>query len=526
MLDQLKKQWETLHPRSFTVSLRKNFPELYHWAKIQPIPYETDSFSDRVFMILNTNIPICENPQCNNLVSGLNRSGWQTYCSPKCKGYHNSAKSRDKAVLTCRKNLGVDNPGQDSTIRETMRKTSMIKHGVEYALQSEEYQLKKTDSMLEKYGVEHAAQSSIFQKKMSDTCLQNHGVSNPSQIHIGKEILEKLNNKEWLIVENISKSINQIAEDLGITSSTVSKYFKTYKIIPIRHNIVSSEAENEIIEYIINLRPDINIIKGDRSILSPYELDIYLPELNLAFEYNGLYWHHEDQGKDQHYHIFKTNKCREKGIKLIHIWENDYLNSKDIVLSKISHLLGNSLKIYARQCVIKEISLKDSANFLDKTHIQGLCTSSVKLGLYYMDNLVAVMTFGKARFTSGIEWELLRYSSKLNHNIIGGFSKLLSYFIRTYNPISIISYSDKCWSTGEVYIKNGFDYKATSKPSYFYTKDFITVEHRMSFQKKKLSKKLKFFDETLSEAVNMKLNGYYKIWNCGNDSWVWTNKEE
>ena len=521
MLDKLKLAWETFHSRSFTVSLRKQYPDVYKWVLDQPDIIPTKSFTDKVYTLLNPNQPICENTHCGNLVNTVNRLGWAKYCSSKCKGQQNSLNSRSKARITSRKNWGVDNPVQHQDIREKMKKTMMNNIGVEFALQSDTCQAKKSQAIFDLYGVYHAAQSPVIQHKMIDTYLNNFGYTNPSKRHIPQDVVEKLNSENWLREENSKLPMIKIANNLGISTFTLSKAFRAFGIMPIRHNTFVSISEQEIVNFIKKIRSDIEIITSDRTILSPYELDIYLPELKLAFEYNGLYYHHEDMGKDQHYHLYKTNTCKEKGIKLIHIWENDYLNNKEIILSKISHLLGESISIYARKCAIQEISLECSSEFLNKTHIQGTCSSTIKLGLFYNTELIAVMTFGISRFNNIAEWELLRYSSKLYHNIIGGFSKLLTYFIRTEQPKSIISYSDKCWSTGDVYQKNGFTFIGSSKPSYFYTKNFIDIEHRMSYQKKKLKYKLDIFDDSLSESENMKNNGFYKIWNCGNDSWIW-----
>lgn len=523
MLSQLQTAWETLHPRSFTVALRKQYPDVYEWLLSQPMPFEVKTIANRAYILLNPNQPTCNNPSCENLVTNITRHGWATYCSTQCRGHYNSLKSRNKAAATSQKNWGVDNPMKHSEIKKKVTTSIKLRSGFDHALQSPDSAAKRTQTMLDLYGVEHAAQHPQIQNKMVETYIKNWGVNNPSIRHISKETEEKLNDPEWLIEKNKHMSFSPIAELLGISTSTLSKAFRKFNIMPIRHNSFISKPEEELVEYISSLCPGTPIITSDRSVLNPYELDIYLPNYNLAFEYNGLYYHSEDFGKDSHYHIFKTEECQKKGIKLIHIWENDYLNNKDIIFSKISHLLGHSTAVYGRKCRSAILSVNEAKTFFNKTHIQGNCASNIKVGLFHNDELIAAMSFGKSRFSNKAEWELLRYSTKLNTSVIGGFSKLLSYFIKQYSPRSIISYSDKCWSTGEVYKKNNFKYCGTSKPSYFYSKDGRTIENRMSCQKKKLKNKLAIFDDTLTERQNMKNNGYLKIWNCGNDAWVWTN---
>ena len=179
------------------------------------------------------------------------------------------------------------------------------------------------------------------------------------------------------------------------------------------------------------------------------------------FEFNGTYWHREDKlGKT--YHLNKTNYFNNLGYKLIHIWEYDWINpiKQNILKEKIKALLGvDQTKIYARKCIIKKISSKEKNEFLNKHHIQGEDKSKVKLGLFFENELFAVMTFGKPRFNKNYEWELIRYATKSGYHVLGGAGKLLKYFERNYNPKSIITYADRSYSQGNMYKQIGFKYK-------------------------------------------------------------------
>lgn len=520
MLEKLKTCWETFHPRSFTVSLRKQFPEVYEWVTLQSSIIPTKTFTDKVFLLLNPIQPVCANTKCENIVTQITRNGWSLYCSMQCKGQHNSLKSRVKSAATCLQTLGVDNPAKSADIRTKMKASTKVKLGVEYALQCNESQAKKTQTMTELYGVEHAAQSSVIQTKMVNTYIKNYAVTNPSKRHISVDTYEKLDDPTWLADQNKTNTINDIAIILGVSYPTVANAFKKYSLQPVKHNIIVSNAESEIVNF-IKANSNTTIVESDRTILNPLELDIYLPQLNVAIEFDGNYWHSDLNGKDRNYHLNKTTQCMNKGIHLIHIWEYIYNQKTEIVLSKINNLLGNSKSVFGRKCVIKEIDTDTARNFLNRTHIQGYCSSTYRFGLYNNDVLVATMTFGKARFDTKYEYELLRYSTELGYSVAGGFSKLLSYFIKAHVPISIVSYSDLTWSIGNVYQKNGFVLSHRAKPSYFYTKDYVNFEHRMAYQKKKMPTKLQNFDSTLSEWENMQNNGYDRIWNCGNDVWVW-----
>jgi hypothetical protein len=177
--------------------------------------------------------------------------------------------------------------------------------------------------------------------------------------------------------------------------------------------------------------------------------------------------------------------------------------------------------IGARKCQLNKVSFEQSKLFLEKNHLQGFSRSSLNLGLYYENELVQIATFSKSRFNKNYEWELLRFCTKQNIQIVGGFSKLLNYFKQNYFPNSLISYADLRFSTGSVYIKNGFSLKEQSPPNYFYTKDHATLFSRLEFQKHKLKDILPIFDSNLTEWENMQLNGYDRIWDCGNLVFIW-----
>ena len=163
----------------------------------------------------------------------------------------------------------------------------------------------------------------------------------------------------------------------------------------------------------------------NRSICDPYELDFYLPDSKIALEFNGVYWH-SDLYRNKDYHLNKTNMCLKKNIQLIHIWEDDWNHKKEIVKSIILNKLNKTPnKIYARKCQIKEINdNRIIRKFLNRNHIQGFVGSKIKLGLYYNNELVSLMTLGNLRKSLGQKseigsFELLRFCSILNTSVIG-----------------------------------------------------------------------------------------------------------
>jgi hypothetical protein len=183
-----------------------------------------------------------------------------------------------------------------------------------------------------------------------------------------------------------------------------------------------------------------------------------------------------------------------------------------MLLSKIGK---NKNRIFARKCEIKFIDNKEASIFMENNHIQGQCKSSINIGLYYKKKLVSAMTFGKSRFNKNYNYELLRYCNVLNTTIIGGFSKCLKFFKNNFIG-TVISYADKRYSNGNIYLKNNFKLINESLPNYFYFKNANILENRIKYQKHKLKNILEIFDSNLTEWENMQLNDYDRIWDCGN----------
>lgn len=274
----------------------------------------------------------------------------------------------------------------------------------------------------------------------------------------------------------------------------------------------ASAAEEEIYEYIKTLYSG-NIIKNDRIVLSGRELDLYIPEKDIAIEYDGLYWHNNINN------YFKYDLCRNKSIRLIQITEYEWKYEKEKIKNFLKSLFcGSFVKIGARKCCVKEISTKEYREFCETNHLQGYAASSIRLGLFFNNELIEVEGFSKARFGK-YEWEFIRECSKNNCLVEGGKSKLLAYFERKYNPKNIVSYCEKNKFSGKSYLSCGFKLDHESYPGYSYYKNKQKYS-RMSFQKKMLKDKLCDYDSSLTETENMLRNGYFKIFDYGNFVYV------
>ena len=257
----------------------------------------------------------------------------------------------------------------------------------------------------------------------------------------------------------------------------------------------------------------------DRGLLRGFELDVYIPSKGIAFEYDGLYWHSEAKKDDQLYHVKKTLACKEKGVRLIHVFEDEWVNKNEICKSRISSVLGlDNKRIYARKCIVKEIQANEANKFISENHIQGISYGKYNYGLFNDGELVSVMTFcGLRRNLGGKKeegcYELLRFCNKLNTTVIGGAGKLFNRFIKDISPQKVISYADKRWSCGDLYYKLGFEYIHDSKPNYFY---LVNGErrNRFNFRKDVLVREYGCPNE-MSEKEFCRMNGWYRIYDCG-----------
>lgn len=445
---------------------------------------------------------------------------YSSYCNSACS--QKDPAVRLKTEQTCLSKFGKTTNLKTAETRDAIKKTNITKYGVDNFAKTQQFKDEFKTMSLEKYGVSNPSMSQEIKDRVDATHIAKYGKKRSSQLHIPDQIIELKNNKDemYRLHHTCGLPISKISEMLGVNHSQLCIHFKTNLGIEINTTHMSSLGERELGSFLSQYT---RIESNNRSIIPPKEIDIYIPEFKLAIEYNGIAWHSELRKKDRNYHLNKTNLCAERGIRLIHIFDSEWKNQNEIVKSRLLNILQRNQVIYARLCTIKKLENKEYIEFYNKTHIQGVVGSTHAYGLFYKDELIAVMSFGKSRFSKSHEWELLRYSSLLNINVVGGASRLFKHFIKDNNPTSIISYSDKRWNTGNLYAQLGFCKKKDSGPNYHYTKTYRVLESRMKYQKHKLAAILPSFDSSLTEWENMQVNGYDRIWDCGNSVWVWSS---
>ncbi len=289
----------------------------------------------------------------------------------------------------------------------------------------------------------------------------------------------------------------------------------------------TNKFENEVIELI--KKYNISVIERDRMVLNGQEIDMFLPDLNIGFEFNGLFFHREGlitkknmsiSGKSKHYHVNKTNSALNKGINLYQINEDEWIKNKELVVNRILNICGisKSTKTNARDLTVVTVSKKEKDAFLKKYHIQGTDISKYCYGLEKDGKLLSVMTFKDKK--NGC-YELNRYAANTDYSVRGGAGKLLTYFIKQHSPSTITTFADRRWTpnaNGCLYDKLGFKLIETQQPAYHYVevKNPIKTYNRLAFQKHKILKNFPNLNPTKTEKELMIELGYDRIWDCGN----------
>lgn len=440
---------------------------------------------------------------------------------------------KEKSKNTLLDKYGVDNPSKSDLIINKRKKTCLDKYGYDSASKSELVKKKVICTNINNFGVEFPSKLDNIKNKMSKTNFERYGVDNFSKTNSFKEILKlkylqkmtmKLSNTGTLLLSNDSKylikcKICQI--DFEILNSLMNSRIRVGDSICINCNPKKQNIQEYKLYNFIEENYKGSIIQSDRTILNGKELDIYLPELNLAFEFNGLYWHSEIY-KDRMYHLNKTKDCLDKGIKLLHIWEDDWNYKQEIVKSIILNKLGYSKRIFARKCEVKIPNNKEVRDFLVNNHIQGFVGSKIKIGLYFEEELVSLMTFGNLRKSLGQKslensYELLRFCNKLGYSVVGGAGKIFKYFLNNYDVFKVISYSDNSRGVGDLYKIIGFELVSETVPNYYWVVDGIR-KHRFNFRKDKLI--MEGNDPNKTEVQIMNNKGYNRIFDCGCKKWV------
>jgi hypothetical protein len=454
------------------VMMVKNNPILANWV-LSNMQTVSDHWPTRIWSALNDSPTICKNG--NEQVYDRNNKGLK-FCNNLCAC---AQESRSKNTSKTKLNETVERKKEIRTKRET--------------------------TMEERFGVKTSFDRPEVLAKISAP-------------KISEQVFAKLSDYNWCYTEyEIKKrSLVDIADELGIFYGTVASYLEKHNFT-IRSHSNFSRAEKSLLTFVENLVP--NVLSNDREMLNGLELDVLIPDLKIAFELNGLYWHSLNEISDKiienrNRHLNKTIKMNEQGYELIHItdleWNNDRSKIENMIRSKLNL---NVNKFQARKLTLKNVDRKSEKEFLEHYHLQGFTNSKICLGLYNGDTLLSIASFGKPRFNKKYDWELLRFCVADGCSIAGGLSRLVKNFIKD-NPGRLISYCDRMKSNGSSYIAAGFKLVNSTNPGYYWTNGNEII-NRLKTTHTELNKWLPTYDNSLSQVENMFANRFRRFWDCG-----------
>jgi len=524
--------------RYYKKTIRKRDKPLYETIS----SIKGESFGEKLSVYLNDGKLECKCPDCENRPNFVSRKqGFGEFCSYECRSQW---KSLDAKITRECKNCGKEFTFNRNKDKEFC--SYECSNNYKELVQKRVKESKKTQK--ERYGGVGTASGELLQKKRNT---QEEKYGNRNYTNREKFLNTMETRYEKTIFDTSSKRLKNFFNntltprleseaDIKILINA-DEYVGLQEKYPLKcqkcnhkfeANVRSqplpscpkcsplSKPEQEIFEFVDRITPE-NVIRHDRNLLDGKELDIWIPSLNVAIEYDGIFWHSELNGnKDKNYHLRKTEQCENQDVQLIHLFSHEWHQKKEVAKSALQHKLGKTeSRVYARDCEVREIETPKKTSFLEKNHLQGAGKSSIKMGLTYRDEIKAVMTFSKPKASHGANsgTELVRYAS--DGSVVGGASRLLTNFIRRYNPDEIFTYADRRWSSKgkSMYPKIGFEPAGTSKPGYHYFRPEApnTLYHRFGFRKSQLEDKLEYFNPEMTEWENMVLNGFDRIWDCG-----------
>ena len=413
----------------------------------------------------------------------------------------------NKKKETFNKNYGVDHPMKNGSVKEKQKNTCMERYNVSSTLQEKNTIAKIKETNLNLYGDEIPMKTDAIKNKLNETNMEKYG---EIRYFLTEEYLDKLK------IDNLSKTIEVYSKKLNLSVDSVeiiengdlkiknycdkhcefiiskknlrNRLLYEVNICTECHPIDNHESigESEIMEFVENeLNINTNKIK-----INNKEIDIYFPDYKLGIEYDGLYWHTEKY-KKKNYHLNKTIDCEKAGIKLLHVFEDEWLNKKEVVKSIIKDELGLVTNyILSEECLVGEIVSIEATDFLKNNYIMDIGETEFNLGLFYNDELVSVMCFN--------DNELVAFSNKIDYHVISGADKLLKHFIEIYKPKLITTVIDRRYPQNQLFESLGFKLKEYTEPNcWYYERDENSKYHR-------------FKDDILIDKSKS-----YKIHDCG-----------
>lgn len=519
---------------------------LEHWIEKKHVRYMPDDIQAE----LKAKVPQCkgdaaealfwvlhgltEYPSCEGCGSRLTSFHWEPFLKPELRkspeikqGYrpfcgkscaYRFGTKQESYRKTSLERWGVEHPMKSQLVIEKIKITNLAKYGD--AAPNRWAGDKFTQGLVEKYGVEAVRHIPGVSLKIAETKLKKTAELLPKKIKEMEKLFEVECTSDTTVLPTTAISDIELHWKHKCGREYISNIsFRGIRMCP-SCSAGSSRGELQVLKFVEEL--GLTAVSRDRTVIAPKELDIWLPERRLAIEFDGTYWHSakfESRSKSME----KLELCEKAGVQLITLQEHLWVHKPEHVLSRLRSILGKNETIDGRKTKVITLEQAASSRFLWDNHLQGPAKASVHLGLQHDGKLVAVATFGRPRWAKKHDWELIRMSFKSGVTVVGGAAKLIKAFRRDHTG-SMVSYADRCWSTGNVYKQLGFRFSHVTQPSYWWCHHSLGTYARYQTQKQKLEKLLtglgKEFDPVLSEDDNMTRAGFLPIYDRGNSVWV------
>lgn len=442
--------------------------------------------------------------------------GVQKYvsCADLIKGKTNSCgcKKKELSRTSSLERYGCENPLQNEDVRAKIKTTCLSKYGTDCSLQATDIKNKAEKTLIEKYGADNVFKNKEMQRiakeRSASTISAKYGVAYPflsDQIRdtAHSVLIDKYGSISPFIDEKVRNRARANMQLTNIAKYGVPEYFQSeeFRQLAARSNWYTSKGEEEIKEFVRSLGYDTIKKKGK------YEIDVFISSKNIGIEHNGLYWHSE-LNVNQNYHLNKMKMAANEKIRLIQIFEHEWLRRKSQVKSYLRSALGkNYIKVYARKCSIEIVDKETASAFLDKYHIQGRASFINAFGLVNNGELLALLTVNYHHRDSR-KMTVNRFVSKEGVTVTGGLSRLTK-FASNYIKKDLISWCDLRLSEGSGYRNAGWEQEEILRPDYFYTKGLRV------FSKQSRRKSVVNTPSNMTEREHALQDGLVRVWDCG-----------
>ena len=522
------------------------YPDVYERIRLYSRSLHIDNWAEMKYLYIKRikTRPVCK--VCGKPVEfrSMNR-GYKSTCSRECdlalkseshkKIWENYTSEEKEARLehaadVREEHTGYRTPFADPEIRKKIDDEFLQKYGTTRYISEEgrkriseshaEHRCEIDKKIIKSWAEKTAEEKKEINQKRDNTCLEKFGTDNYSKTKDFSEFMSEKSKEMWNDPTWIEKVKNTCLEKYGTLWACLAKHVQDSNGKQI------SRSNKEFVELLE--ASGITDSQFEFS-LKKYSYDIkigdILIEINPSYTHNstvGLYFHGKHlEPKDKDYHFNKTKFATESGYRCIQVWDWDEIG-------KVIYLLLNKEKLYARNCDVREVDSEQANEFLDLYHLQNHCRGQdIRLGLYYNNELVEIMTFGKPRYNSKCQYELLRLCSRPDYVVIGGANKLFSYFVEKYQPESIISYCDNSKFNGNVYTQLGMKYEGCSHPRCHWYNQKTKRHISDNLLRQRGADQL--LGTTDGKGTNNKeimiREGFVEVYDCGQSTYIWKKSQ-